>query len=430
MAIKNELILSYIKELAPGTKISVRKLAEQLDVSDGTVYKAIKLAEAQGLVMTKPKAGTFRVETGFAAKSEPVSLKRLVKLLGLTTVVDAASYDRVIERIVICDGSEAQLRAALPHSPAENASVLCLVGARGDMQTLAVELGANLLLTGGASAAALTLIAAERAGLSVLSCLQDTYMILRLMDESVGALQTSADTVRSWMKTPNYIFSNDVVADWHRMYENSAAVTAYPVVDENLHLCGELDVAKAFASNPSQRISGILSPGDGQLCFDERDGILQAAETMLISGRSIAAVTSGGKMSGTIDIADMLRCTLYSHAAPERTGFGMFLEAADTPRSADGRYFHLRLPRGADEPSSLALPIVLSAAHRHAEELLGSGCTLESGTFFSSKPVERGENLMLSSTAAKHDAHSCTLEEEIFDEGCSYVKAVVMFSCM
>ena len=99
MAIKNELILSYIKELAPGTKISVRKLAEQLDVSEGTVYKAIKLAEAQGLVVTKPKAGTFRVETGFAAKSEPVSLKRLVKLLGLTTVVEPADYDRVMDEL-------------------------------------------------------------------------------------------------------------------------------------------------------------------------------------------------------------------------------------------------------------------------------------------------------------------------------------------
>ena len=119
----------------------MRKLAEQLDVSEGTVYKAIKLAEAQGLVVTKPKAGTFRVETGFAAKSEPVSLKRLVKLLGLTTVVEPADYDRVIERIVICDGSEAQLRAALDASPAGNASVLCLVGARADMQALAVELG-------------------------------------------------------------------------------------------------------------------------------------------------------------------------------------------------------------------------------------------------------------------------------------------------
>ncbi len=130
MAIKNELILSYIKELAPGTKISVRKLAEQLDVSEGTVYKAIKLAEAQGLVVTKPKAGTFRVETGFAAKSEPVSLKRLVKLLGLTTVVEPADYDRVIERIVICDGSEAQLRAALDASP-PGTHPCCASSARG-----------------------------------------------------------------------------------------------------------------------------------------------------------------------------------------------------------------------------------------------------------------------------------------------------------
>ena len=429
MAIKNELILSYIKKLAPGAKISVRKLADQLDVSEGTVYKAIKAAEAQGLVVTKPKAGTFRVETGFAASREPVSIKRIVKLLGLTTIVDTADYDRVIERVVICDGSEEQLRAALDPSPAENASVLCLVGARTDMQALAVELGANLLLTGGASAATLTLIAAEREDLAVLSCLQDTYMVLRLMDEQIGALETSTDTVRSWMSTPNYIFFNDVVADWHKLYENNIPCTAYPVVDEKLHLCGELDISKAFAANPSQRISGILSAVDGQLSFDEQDSILEAAETMLVSGRSLAAVTSSGQMSGTVDLADVLRYMLYTRCAPQGTSFSMFLEASDVPDTANGRYYRLRLPRGVDEPSSLALPIVLSAARRHAAELLGSGCTLESGTFFSSKPVENAENLILSSTVAKHDTHSCTLEEEIFDDGCSYMKAVVMFSC-
>ena len=44
MSIKNELILSYIKELDAGTKISVRRLSEILNVSVGTVYKAIKAA--------------------------------------------------------------------------------------------------------------------------------------------------------------------------------------------------------------------------------------------------------------------------------------------------------------------------------------------------------------------------------------------------
>ena len=64
MSIKNELILSYIKELDVGTKISVRRLSEILNVSVGTVYKAIKAAEAQGLVVTKPKSGTFKIDSG------------------------------------------------------------------------------------------------------------------------------------------------------------------------------------------------------------------------------------------------------------------------------------------------------------------------------------------------------------------------------
>lgn len=84
MSIKNELILSYIKELDVGTKISVRRLSEILNVSVGTVYKAIKAAEAQGLVVTKPKSGTFKIDSGVIGEAEPVSLKRAAKFLGLT----------------------------------------------------------------------------------------------------------------------------------------------------------------------------------------------------------------------------------------------------------------------------------------------------------------------------------------------------------
>ena len=80
MSIKNELILSYIKELDVGTKISVRRLSEILNVSVGTVYKAIKAAEAQGLVVTKPKSGTFKIDSGVIGEAEPVSLKRAAKM--------------------------------------------------------------------------------------------------------------------------------------------------------------------------------------------------------------------------------------------------------------------------------------------------------------------------------------------------------------
>ena len=45
MATKHEQILKYIDELPVGEKISVRQIAKDLTVSEGTAYRAIKDAE-------------------------------------------------------------------------------------------------------------------------------------------------------------------------------------------------------------------------------------------------------------------------------------------------------------------------------------------------------------------------------------------------
>ncbi|MEW9033071.1 MAG: winged helix-turn-helix transcriptional regulator, partial [Planifilum fimeticola] len=52
MPTKHEQILRYIEQLDVGEKISVRTIARELGVSEGTAYRAIKEAENQGLVNT------------------------------------------------------------------------------------------------------------------------------------------------------------------------------------------------------------------------------------------------------------------------------------------------------------------------------------------------------------------------------------------
>lgn len=428
MSIKNELILSYIKELDAGTKISVRRLAEKLDVSVGTVYKAIKAAEAQGLVITKPKSGTFKVDSATAGEAEPVSLKRAAKLLGLTVIIEPADADRVIERVVICDGGEDQLRRALSKAPKDNVNVLCMVGDRPEMQELIVELGANLMLTGGASAGPITLIQAERHGLSVISALQDSRTIMMLLEKLHSAAIESTDEAQAWMKTPRYLYTNDVAADWYKLYEDIAA-QAYPVVDENLRLCGALDVAKAFAANPSQRISGILRPGDECMHFDCQTPMARIAEEMLLSGISMAAITDGDKVSGIIDARDIMRYFMFSGHGGETPMFESFLEPSDVADTDEEMYYNIRVPSaGAADPSEFTLPVVLSAAMRHAEKILGGGCVIESGTFFASKTIGDKDGLMLSSKLTRRGESGCTLEEEIFDDSCSYTKAILMFT--
>ena len=45
---KHEQILDYIESLSIGSKISVRKIAKFLNVSEGTAYRAIKDADKMG----------------------------------------------------------------------------------------------------------------------------------------------------------------------------------------------------------------------------------------------------------------------------------------------------------------------------------------------------------------------------------------------
>ncbi|WP_441964313.1 GntR family transcriptional regulator, partial [Paenibacillus sp. TAF43_2] len=59
---KHEQILNYIQSLKIGTKISVRAIAKELGVSEGTAYKAFKEAESSGLVSTKERIGTVRID--------------------------------------------------------------------------------------------------------------------------------------------------------------------------------------------------------------------------------------------------------------------------------------------------------------------------------------------------------------------------------
>ena len=86
MATKHEQIIRYIASLDVGHKISVRQIAKELNVSDGTAYRAIKEAENRGLVSTIERVGTIRIE-----KKEKEHFKRLTLPKLSTSSMDKCS---------------------------------------------------------------------------------------------------------------------------------------------------------------------------------------------------------------------------------------------------------------------------------------------------------------------------------------------------
>ena len=78
---KHAKIISHIKKLKVGTKISVRQLASELSVSEGTAYRAIKDAQLGGYVCTVPRVGTIRIEKKTDETIEKLSFAEVVNIV-------------------------------------------------------------------------------------------------------------------------------------------------------------------------------------------------------------------------------------------------------------------------------------------------------------------------------------------------------------
>lgn len=100
-ATKHEQIIKYIESLKIGTKISVRKIAEQLDVSEGTAYRAIKEADTIGLVATKERVGTVRVEKKPRDQLDKLTFAEVVNMVDGEVLGGSGGLNKTAHKFVI-----------------------------------------------------------------------------------------------------------------------------------------------------------------------------------------------------------------------------------------------------------------------------------------------------------------------------------------
>src|SRR5690625_1311594 len=81
LSTKHQQIIRHITNLAIGEKISVRSIAKELLVSEGTAYRAIKEAENQGLVSTIARVGTIRIEQKQKENIEKLTFAEIVTIV-------------------------------------------------------------------------------------------------------------------------------------------------------------------------------------------------------------------------------------------------------------------------------------------------------------------------------------------------------------
>ena len=422
-------MLSYIEQLPEGSKVSVRELSSQLKVSEGTAYKAVKEAELRGLVLVKPKAGTVRVKSEQSSLEKAVLAADLSKVLGLTIITGKERLRSGIRKLIICDGSERALRRQFQGvSPG---ACLCLCGDRPDIQNAVLEAGGHLLLTDGAKASWTQTSAAERNGLLILSSAQSAYSLVRLFDaEFVSRADYSASgQVSSWMQTPDYLYFNDIVADWQQMYIESSLAKQYPLVDDNLELYGGLDLWRSATAVPSQKLSSVAAEKAEFAKVELTEDLKNVAKHFVVNGESLAAVMDGKRMVGIITANDLLRYYMYTEPNSYEYAAESFLEKDSTVSDRESTVYRVRIPKTEMKNiEHIEMDLLLSAAGSHLRQAGCEAFKLDSGTFFAQKKISSSEGMLLTSKLQQMGRNSYVIEVEINDDTASYAKAVLLAS--
>lgn len=430
MTVKRDAVVDSIRGLAPGSKVSVRGLAEELGVSVGTAHKAVRTAEELGLVQVVPRSGTFRsAGEGLDGGSEGLLLSSVIERLGLTVLCGARFANVPIGEIILGDGSVEQFSARLLSA---RGKPLCLVGDRIEILQRAADAGANIIATNGTQVNTVQLVTAREHGSCVLSSEQDSLIVYGLLcsefAKSVGSVP--ADSVRNWMRMPLYVYYNDLVADWHRLYRPILSMNSKcAVVDDDLNICGTLDAVAALSSTPSREVSSLYTSGTDCFTADEDTPMDELADRMITEGSSAAYITKGRVLSGMITANDMLRYYQYClSAAGIRSTAALSLEILNRDRQEKHRNVYLaKLPGVERVDAEQLFSLLFSAGRRHAEELMGTSRGLQSGTFYVLDECSATE-LMLSSEVIKRTEKMSVIEVEAFDDSAIYSRCIFVIS--
>ena len=308
---KHQQILTFIEGLSIGTKVSVRFMAKELDVSEGTAYRAIKEAEAKGLVRSIPKVGTIRIEGVKERQIEDLTLREV---------------SQIVEGVVICGFEHLDcspnkfLIAAMEIDSMERyleEGALCIVGNRHEAQILALKNKAFLLLTGGFEPDEEVVAFARQEELVIIQAPYDTFAVTTMINRALydRLIQKELILVEDIMvKDVRYLTANAIVDDWRNLSQSSEH-SRFPVVDDNMMLIGIVSALDVAGADVKTKIIDVMNANPFLVGRD--DPVTHISRIMVWEGWEIAVVADHGKLIGIVSLQDVIEAYQQVQKQPQ-----------------------------------------------------------------------------------------------------------------
>ncbi|WDL95601.1 DRTGG domain-containing protein [Alicyclobacillus sp. ALC3] len=312
MSTKHEQIMDFIEALSVGTRISVRGLAKELQVSEGTAYRAIKDAELQGLVSSMDRIGTVRIERPQKKNIDRLTFAEVVNIVEGTVLGGRDGLHKTLHKFVIgAMQLEAIVRYIEPGS-------LMIVGNREQVQKLSLEHGAAVLITGDFQASEEVQRLANERQLPIISCSFDTFTTAALINRAIYDR-----LIKKEILFVEDIVSNQQLAVLHRgqkvrEYLRMVEETGHarmPVVDDHDRLVGVLTARDISEADPDANVDTYMARQPTTVSL--KTTVASAAHRMVWEGIEILPVVNNRKLVGVLSRQDVIKALQLMSRQPQ-----------------------------------------------------------------------------------------------------------------
>ncbi|GIO11023.1 hypothetical protein J19TS2_05780 [Cohnella xylanilytica] len=311
---KHEQLLLYIRELPVGTRISVRQMAKEREVSEGTAYRALKEAEQLGYVNTKERIGTVRVDKKRRNRPEQLTFAEVLEIVQGNLLGGEEGLEKTLHKFVIGAMELDEMMGYI------DAGSLLIVGNRENAHRVALEHGAGVLVTGGFGTSEDVKAFADEKQLPILTCRHDTFTVASMINRAMfdrlikRKIMVIADLVEPTAKT-GALRQSATVADFLKLSAETGFMR-FPVTDEWNRVVGMITSKDVVGSPSSQTLDKLMTRRPMTVTMGTP--LASAAHRMVSEGIELLPVVDRQrKLVGVVSRAEVLRSMQFAGKHPQ-----------------------------------------------------------------------------------------------------------------
>ena len=301
---KHEQILNYIESLSVGSKISVRKIAKVLDVSEGTAYRAIKDAGQLGIVATIDRVGTVRIEKRNRDNIDNLTFNEIANIVEGQILGGKKGLGKTVSKFAI---GAMELQDILKYI---GSHTLLIVGNRADVQMEALKRDTAILITGGFQPSKEVVEYANEHELPIISSSYDTFLVANIINRAMynQKIRKEILVVEDIVKPINelsVLFDYMKINDYKKL-ANDTGHTRFPIVKEDFKLVGIVTSREIINMNEEDELGKIMTRNP--LSVKLTNTVASCAHMMIWEGIELLPVTNNNKKAiGVINRQDVLK---------------------------------------------------------------------------------------------------------------------------